>query len=207
MIYVVFCSYLTTRGTTESTLFNTVLTVAKLIILSFISLMAFINFNPDNMYPFVLEDHGGFEGTVKGATIIFFAYLGFDFITTLAEEAKNPNKDLPKSIKFTVATSCLVYCLIAVSLSGMARLSQFPPETAMAQAFTSVGAEWMSIIIYICAFIGISSAAFTKLLVSHRYLQLQNALIRASQGSSMLSRRTDCSSRCSRRSTRRPRSA
>jgi APA family basic amino acid/polyamine antiporter len=74
----------------------------------------------------------------------------------LAEESQNPIKDLPLSINYSIGICSLLYCMIAVSLSGMAKLQNFKPETAMAEAFSFKGMEWMSIVIYISAFVGIT---------------------------------------------------
>ena len=93
--------------------------------LIFIAIMGFTYFDKDNFEPFILEEKGGWSGTIKGATIIFFAYLGFDFITTLAEEAKQPRRDLPRSILLTIVICAMLYTTIALSLSGMARIHTF----------------------------------------------------------------------------------
>lgn len=164
VLYVIFCTYILTLGSKESNLFNYVFTIGKLVTLGFITLMAFTYFKSENLQPFFLEERGGFQGTIEGATIVFFAFLGFDFITCLAEESRNPRKDLPKSIQLTIGLCSVLYCLIALSLAGMAKLHTLPGETAMAHAFATVGSEWMSYIIYISAFLGISASAFTQLM-------------------------------------------
>lgn len=63
-------------------------------ILLFIVTVSFANFNVENLSPLLVEDKG-MTGVIEGATILFFGYLGFDFITTIAEEAKNPRRDVP----------------------------------------------------------------------------------------------------------------
>ena len=126
------CTYIANRGSKESNYFNYVFTVAKLLTLAFIAFVAFTSFNTENFQPFFLEDKGGFFGTVHGATLLFFSYLGFDFITCLAEESKNPKKDMPVSIQLTIGGCCLIYCVVAVAISGIARLELLRPETAMA---------------------------------------------------------------------------
>ena len=63
-------------------------------ILLFIVIVSFANFNVENLSPLLVEDKG-MTGVIEGATILFFGYLGFDFITTIAEEAKNPRRDVP----------------------------------------------------------------------------------------------------------------
>lgn len=87
-----------TLGTHESNVFNYTFTVAKLITLFFIIIAAFTYFDANNFEPFFLEEKGGILGTALGGALVFFAYLGFDFITTLAQEAKHPRRDMPLSI-------------------------------------------------------------------------------------------------------------
>lgn len=72
------------RGSHESNVFNYTFTIAKLITLSLIILVGFTYFDIKNFEPFVLEEKGGFMGTILGGSLIFIAFLGFDFITTLA---------------------------------------------------------------------------------------------------------------------------
>jgi APA family basic amino acid/polyamine antiporter len=154
------CTYIVTRGSKESALFNQIFTVAKLVTLVFIGMAAFTYFNADNFTPF-LHPKYGWGGTVKGAAIIFFAFLGFDFITCLAEESRNAERDVPKAIELTITACGLIYCCMAGSLSGMARLEILQPETAMAQAFEQIGNRWMTFVIYVSAFLGITASAFT----------------------------------------------
>jgi len=92
LLAVIFLYLLTevfVRGMEKSSLFNAVLTVTKVVTLSLIIIIAFFNFNTENLTPFTLEDQG-FNGTLYGASLIYFGYLGFDVITTLSDEAKNP---------------------------------------------------------------------------------------------------------------------
>jgi|LauGreDrversion4_2_1035121.scaffolds.fasta_scaffold266213_1 APA family basic amino acid/polyamine antiporter len=90
VLYVILCTYIVTLGSKESNVFNYTFTVAKLGTLLLISFMALTYMNVDNYIPFVLEEKGGWSGTIQGASVIYFAYLGFDFITCLAEETRNP---------------------------------------------------------------------------------------------------------------------
>ena len=101
---------------------------------------------------------------MSATMLVFFACIGFDFITCLAEEVKNPHRDLPISISLTVLICTVVYVIISVSVYGMTRLEKFTGETALALAFADVGCDWMEVIIYISAFVGISGSAFTKLM-------------------------------------------
>ena len=76
-------------GSKSAGSFNSVITVVKLGMLAFITAVAFCYFKIENLSPFLIEKKG-FAGVIEGSTILFFGYLGFDFITTISEEAKNP---------------------------------------------------------------------------------------------------------------------
>jgi amino acid transporter len=100
------------------------------------------------------------------SSIIFYGYLGFDFITTLSSEAKHPAKSIPYAVKYSTTLCMILYMCTAISLAGMAPLQNFNADTAMADAFSSVELDYVSFIIYFCAFFGITAACFSNLLVS-----------------------------------------
>ena len=166
VVFLFILTLIYTFGMRESNIFNIAFTILKLVTLILIIVLGFINFNIDNFTPFTLEKHGDFKGTLFGASLLFYGYLGFDFITTLSDDAKNPMKDIPSAVRNSVLICIFLYFLTATSLSGMARIELFNPDTAMADAFSSVGYEWASIVIYFCAFFGITAACFTNLMVS-----------------------------------------
>jgi APA family basic amino acid/polyamine antiporter len=88
-------------------------------------------------------------GVIEGSTILFFAYLGFDFITTISEEAKNAKKDVPIAIILSVVLSMIIYVLISFSVCGVGKLSLIlgDGETALAEIFSKRGFSWMCIVI------------------------------------------------------------
>lgn len=146
-------------------------TSGKLAILAMIALVSFANFEIKNFKPFLDEDRG-FSGVLEGSTILFFGYIGFDFITTISEEAKNPQRDVPRAIQLSVILSMVIYATIAFAVSGVGNLSACSGdgETALAEIFASKGLEWMSVVIYICAIMGISAATMTNMMSESRIL-------------------------------------
>jgi len=86
------------------------------------------------------------EGVFFGATLIFYGYLGFDFITTVSEEANRPEEDVPKAIAYSINLSMLIYAMTAFAISGVADLTTFDGDTAMALAFESIGVHWVNFI-------------------------------------------------------------
>lgn len=122
IVFLVILNLIFTRGIEESNMFNRVFTILKLATLFMIIIIAFIKFDSANFTPFTLEDEGGLEGTFFAASIVFYGYLGFDFITTLSPEAKSPAKSIPAAVKNSTMLCMGLYILCAISLSGMAPL-------------------------------------------------------------------------------------
>ena len=168
-------TFIFTLGMSESNTFNLVFTALKLLTLVAIIVMAYINMNLQNFTPFTLEEEGGLKGTFLAASIIVFGYTGFDAVTTLSEDARNPARDIPASVKAILPICMLLYFLTASSLSGMARLEDLNAETAMADAFYSAGYERAGIVIYFCAVFGITTACFTSIVCQPKILQAQAA--------------------------------
>mmetsp|Transcript_16099 Transcript_16099/g.27201 ORF Transcript_16099/g.27201 Transcript_16099/m.27201 type:complete len:349 (+) Transcript_16099:603-1649(+) len=170
VLFLIMCTMIQTRGSKSAGDFNNVVTSLKLVILMFIIVVSFSQFDSRNFEPFLNEEKG-VVGLIEGITILFFGYLGFDFITTISEEAKNPIRDIPIAIQLSVIISMLIYALVAFSVNGVASLAGGGDgETALAQIFTDRGMYWMSNIIFVCALLGITAAAFTNLMSQSRIL-------------------------------------
>jgi len=140
------------------------LTLSKILLLIVIILCAFWNWDHSNMTPFLVPEYG-FKGTLISAGIIFYAYLGFDSITTISEEAQNPKTDIPAAVQQNTLVCMALYCLTALGLCGigLGKGDHYDPNTAMAEIFATVGMPWMSTVIYICAVCGITAACFVDL--------------------------------------------
>jgi basic amino acid/polyamine antiporter, APA family len=102
-------------GVRKSTRTNTIMVFIKSGILLLFIALAFTAFSSDNLSPFM---RGGFDGVVSAASLIFFAYIGFDAISTSGEETKNPQRDLPIAIIGSLAIATVLYCLVAVAATG-----------------------------------------------------------------------------------------
>src|SRR5574344_775653 len=116
ILIVLFVTLILVRGVKESTRFAGVMVIINLlVILSFVFVGAFY-VKPENWIPFAPN---GFEGVFMGAFLIFFAYIGFDAISTTAEETKNPQKDLPIGIIGTLLACTILYICVALVLTGV----------------------------------------------------------------------------------------
>jgi APA family basic amino acid/polyamine antiporter len=125
-------------GIRESAHTNTGLVIIKMGVLVLFVLMALPFFRSENLHPFIT--HGwGTEGIFGAAFIVFFAFIGFDATTTTAEEAKNPQRDIPFAVLGALGIGTLFYIAVAVALTGMVASTQVSENTPLSSAFVSVG--------------------------------------------------------------------
>lgn len=148
-------------GVRESSRFNTVIVFIKLSVILLFVAIGIYHINPVNYNPFFPY---GFIGVFKGAAIIFFAYIGFDALTTAAEEVKNPQRTLPIAIIGSLIISSILYIVVAVILNGMLPYTAYK-ETAAPVAFAlqNIGIDWASTIVSIGALCGITSVILVAL--------------------------------------------
>lgn len=162
-------------GIQESASFNNVMVIIKVaVILVFIAL-GFMYVNSANWTPFIPENTGevgkyGWSGILRGAGVIFFAYIGFDAVSTAAQEAKNPQKDMPYGILGSLAVSTVLYILVAFALTGIVHYTNLDVPDPIAVGVNSMGAEmfWLRPIIKIAAIAGLSSVILVMLLAQPR---------------------------------------
>jgi APA family basic amino acid/polyamine antiporter len=131
-------------GIRESAWFNSSMVVLKLLIIAFFVIMGFFYVKPANWHPFAPN---GFHGVFTAAAIIFFAYIGFDAVSTAAEETKNPKRDMPIAIIASLIVCTIVYILVALVLTGMLPWTQLGTAEPLATAFSALGMRWPTIVI------------------------------------------------------------
>jgi len=136
-LVVILLSLLLIRGTEESSKVNSVIVTVKVaVVLIFIGVgWQFIN--SDNYVPFIPENTGtwgsfGFSGIIRGAAIVFFAFIGFDAVSTAAQETKNPKRDMPIGILGALIICTILYVLFSYVLTGVANYAQFQDSTGIA---------------------------------------------------------------------------
>jgi APA family basic amino acid/polyamine antiporter len=120
-VIVMAITWLLMRGVRESTRANNIMVVVKLIVLALFIVMGMTKINTANYHPFAPN---GFTGIHHGAAIVFFAYIGFDAISTAAEETKNPQRNLPIGILGGLAICTIIYVIIGAVLTGMVPSSE-----------------------------------------------------------------------------------
>ncbi len=126
-------------GIRESSAFNAIMVAIKLAILLFFIIAGVFYVKPENWQPFAPN---GWKGIMTGAALVFFAYIGFDAISTAAEETKNPQKNLPIGIIASLAVTTILYIAVAIVLTGMIPYTELNVPEPLAKAFSSIGLNW-----------------------------------------------------------------
>jgi APA family basic amino acid/polyamine antiporter len=133
---VLVITWLLLRGARESSTANNVMVVVKLLALALFIGVGMMNINADNYTPFAPN---GFTGIHQGAAIVFFAYIGFDAISTAAEETKNPQRNLPIGILGGLAICTLIYVIVGAVLTGLVPYGQLAVADPLARALELAG--------------------------------------------------------------------
>jgi APA family basic amino acid/polyamine antiporter len=172
------------KGIQESASFNALMVGLKVAAVLFVILVGAFYINPDNWVPFAPYGWGGVTvfgktvwgetiggnpvGMMAGAAIIFFAYIGFDSVSTHAEEAKRPNRDVPIGIVASLLICTVLYIAVVAVLTGMVKYNQIDTGAGVSVAFSSVGLAWADAIIAIAGVAGITSVLLVMMLSAPR---------------------------------------
>jgi basic amino acid/polyamine antiporter, APA family len=165
LVINILITYLVYRGIKESRNFSNAMVVLKLAVVILVIAVGAVYINPDNWFPaneagvrsFMPNGLGGVMAAVSG---VFFAYIGFDAVSVLAEESKNPQKDLPKGMIWSLIICTVVYILLALVLTGTVVYSRFTNVgDPLAYIFESSNLDlgWMQFLVAICAVIAMTS--------------------------------------------------
>ena len=158
-------------GIRESARFNNVIVFLKLMIVFLVIGFGFMFVNKANWTPFIPENTGafgqyGWSGIVRAAGVVFFAYIGFDAVSTAAQEARNPQRDMPIGILASLAVCTVLYILMALVMTGLAHYTELnvphPVYVAIEKAGPSLA--WLGSIINIGATAGLASVVLVMLM-------------------------------------------
>ena len=154
-------------GIRESARFNATMVFIKLTVVLFVIFAGIRYIKPENWHPFMPF---GWGGVAAGAATIFFAYIGFDSISTHAEEAKNPKRDVPIGILSSLGVCTILYIAVAAVLTGMVPLDKIAINAPVAEAFRSQGLKFAVFFISTGAVAGITSVLLVMMLSQPRVL-------------------------------------
>jgi len=154
LLIIVLITALVYRGMKESRNASNLMVVVKLCIILLVIAVGVFYVDTDNWNPFAPN---GAAGVLKGVSAVFFAYIGFDAISTTAEECENPQRDLPKGMMWAIIICTVFYILIALVLTGMVRYNELNVGDPLAFVFDKLNLKWMSGIIAVSAVIAMAS--------------------------------------------------
>lgn len=154
LLIIVIITYLVYRGMKESRNASNLMVVVKLFIILLVIAVGVFYVDTANWTPFAPN---GVGGILKGVSAVFFAYIGFDAISTTAEECKDPQRDLPKGMMWAIIICTILYVIIALVLTGMVNYSDLNVGDPLAFVFDKLDLKWMSGIIAVSAVVAMAS--------------------------------------------------
>ena len=187
IIITLIVTVILVKGIRESASFNATMVIIKLIIVFFVIIVGAFYVNPANWKPFAPfgltgvsffgktlfgQTGAGGEplGMLAGAATIFFAYIGFDSVSTHAEEAKNPKRDVPIGIVTSLVLCTVLYIAVAAVLTGMVPYNKINIDAPVSDAFRQVGLPWAQFLISLGAIAGITSVLLVMMLSQPRVI-------------------------------------
>jgi basic amino acid/polyamine antiporter, APA family len=185
MVIVLLATAILVIGIRESAKVNNLIVVLKVAVVLLFILFGLQYINPENWKPFIPPNSGhfgefGWSGVFRGAGLIFFAYIGFDAVSTAAQEAKNPQRDMPIGILGSLIVCTILYVLVALTLTGLVRFDQLNVAHPVAYAVEQVSQlSWLRPFITLGAVLGLGSVVLVMLLGQSRvfYAMSRDGLI------------------------------
>jgi basic amino acid/polyamine antiporter, APA family len=151
---VIAITYLVYIGIYETKVASNLMVMLKLIILIFVIAVGAFYIKPEHWTPFAPN---GLGGVLRGVSGVFFAYIGFDAISTTAEECRNPQRDLPKAMIYSLIICTFLYIAISLVLTGMVSYSELAVGDPLLYVFQKINLNWISGVIAVCAIIAMAS--------------------------------------------------
>lgn len=158
------------HSTKESSMLNLIMTVFHVVFFGFIIIAGFCNGKVENLVkPGGIAPYG-VRGILDGAAIVYFSYIGYDTVSTMAEEIRNPSKTLPVGIVGSVLIVSALYCLMALSLCLLLPYNMIPEGASFSAVFEGIGWKWASNVVGAGASLGIVASLLVAMLGQARYL-------------------------------------
>ena len=181
VLVIALCTFVLVVGIKESAGFNTLMVVIKVAAVLFVVAVGMFFVKPENWHPFAPYGYTGLSlfgktvlgghdaggrpvGMLAGAALAFFAYIGFDSVSTHAEEAKHPQRDVPIAIVASLLICTALYMAVVVVLTGMVPYDQLDIDAPVADAFVRVGLGWAGFLLAVAGVAGITSVLLVMML-------------------------------------------
>lgn len=167
MVIILILAFLLTRGLRESANINRIMVFIKIGIILLFILIGVFYVEPANWQPFIPF---GFEGILSGAAIVFFAFLGFDAVSSAAEEVKKPQRNLPIGIIGSLFVCALLYMAVSFVLTGIVPFTDLNVSNPVSYAMQLVNQGWISGVISIGAIVGMTTVMLVMIYAGARLL-------------------------------------
>ncbi|MEQ1558942.1 MAG: amino acid permease [Methyloglobulus sp.] len=142
------------RGVKEAKNISNFLVILKLLVVVLVIAVGIFYIDIDNWTPFMPN---GFSGVMGGVSAVFFAYIGFDAVSTLAGECKNPQRDLPRGMIYSLIICTVLYIVLALVLTGVVSYQYLGVNDPVAEAFQLRGVKWIALFISVAAVVAMTS--------------------------------------------------
>ncbi|KAL8463700.1 hypothetical protein ACS0TY_034374 [Phlomoides rotata] len=138
----------------KTSCFNWIVSAVNTVVIIFVTIAGFAHADTSNLNPFFPY---GARGVFQASAIVYFAYLGFDSIATMAEETKNSSREIPLGLLGSMSMITVIYCLMALCLSTMVKYTDIDPNAAYSVAFQSMGMKWAKYLVAVGALKGMTT--------------------------------------------------
>ncbi len=165
---IIILTIILVRGTTESTAFNNVIVAIKCCVVVLVIVFGAQHINTANWTPLIPENTGdfgvyGWSGVARGASVVFFAYIGFDAVSTAAQEAHTPQRDVPIGILGSLFICTILYIAVAAVATGVVNYKELGVPDPIALVMDHTGMAWVSWVVKIGALAGLTTAILVLL--------------------------------------------
>lgn len=171
VVVVAVCTTLLVRGTNLTASVNLIIVLAKVTAILAVIIAGCHYVRPANWHPFIPHNpgqlgHFGWSGVITGAGIVFFAYLGFDAVSTLAEEAQKPQRTVPISLFASLLICTLLYIGVSIVITGMVQFTKLDVPDPLYSALAAAGSHliWLRAVVAVTAILGLVSVVITCLI-------------------------------------------
>ncbi|MDR2791261.1 MAG: amino acid permease [Tannerellaceae bacterium] len=172
---LVLVAVLLIGGIRQSAIINTIIVFVKVSVILLFTAFGLSYIDTANWHPYIPENtgefgHFGWSGILRGAAVVFYAFLGFDALSTAAQEARNPQRDMPRGILISLSICAILYVAVTAVLTGIVHYSELHVDAPIALAIdrTGAGLAWLSPFVKLGAIAGLSSVILVMMLGQSR---------------------------------------
>lgn len=154
-------------GTRKTSTLNWLSSIVTTMVIVFIIVVGFVHAKTSNLVPFFPY---GVKGVFNSAAVVYWSYTGFDMVATMAEETKNPSRDIPIGLIGSMSMITVIYCLMALALVMMEKYTEIDKDAAYSVAFVQIGMNWARYLVGICALKGMTTSLLAGSMGQARYM-------------------------------------